>query len=893
MELPKNFHSISIEAIASVFNTNIKNGLSTSEAEMCLKRFGKNKLVETKKAHPLFILFKQFLNAMTYLLLAAATLSFLFQEWLDGIAIIIVILINSSIAFWMEWQAEKSMTALKKMVAPNAKVVRNNEVIEILSEFVVPGDILLLEAGDMIAADARLFQNHQLQANESTLTGESLPVDKNCEILDEETILAERYNMVYKGTFVSKGNGKAVVVATGMETELGQIARMVQSSKQVSTPLEKKLNVLSKKLIAITIALVIFIFIIGIINEVFWLDMLKTAIALAVAAIPEGLPIVATLALAQGMMKMAKRNVIVKRLSAVETLGGTNIICSDKTGTLTQNRIEVSVLDFPSAWAEVKNIKINQPIETEQKSEGIENENLNRLLEIAVLCNTAEYSIDGQIEKMIGDPLETGLLRFANNSGINITQLRNKFVNVDELPFDSATRLMAVKHVKGDNYFVSAKGAIEELINHCTYESTMEEKGLLSDENKQKWLERASLLAQKGLRVLAFAYKETERDEELLGNLVFAGIIGFVDPPAEGVQQAILECKQAGIDVVMITGDHPATALTIAKELGLTDALDNHVMNGKDMASYDSLSDEERKKWLHTKVFARVSPAQKLDLVTVFQEQGKIVGMTGDGVNDAPALKKSDIGIAMGIRGTQVAQEAADMVLKDDSFISIIEAIKQGRIIFDNIRKFVVYLLSSNLSELMIVTSIALINLPLQLFPLQILFINLISDVLPALALGVGKGSKLIMKQKPKHADEPILTDKQWKSIWVYAIVISLFSLGAVLFSHFVIYKMQSINWEVYNNIVFLSLISSQLLHVFNMSSAKIAFHKNEVFTNQFIWYALVLSAGILVFAFQFQSMREVLHLHHLSELDWVVILTAGFGSLLVNRLIKKLKLVA
>jgi len=883
------YHSLGVDDTVSQLSTDISVGLSLKDVVERFEKWGKNVISDSQKINLLMILLKQLHNPMTYLLCLASGLSFVFQEWLDGIAILIVIIVNTMIGFWMEWQAERSMTALKKLVLVTAKVLREGEILEISSEEVVPGDILLIDAGDMIVADARLIEAAKLQTNESALTGESLPVEKSPDIIPTDTTLAERKNMLYKGTFVSNGNGRAIITATGMDTELGHIASLVQGARQSATPLEKKLQVFSKKLILITIILIVPIFLTGLFNGIHWLEMLKTAIALAVAAIPEGLPIVATLALAQVMMKMAKHNVIVKKLSSVETLGGTNIICTDKTGTLTQNKIEVSILDFPSAWAEVKNIQNGHPIEF-ANGNGLENNrNYERLKQIAVLCNTAEYALSDAGEKTIGDPLETGLLRFSLHSGMNIQETRKQFPKIEEQPFSSETKVMATKHSSNGSYMVAAKGAVEELLNYCTRIDSNSLQEVFTDTQKQQWLERANRLAKKGLRVLAFAWKDAEKHDTLMDKLVFTGIIGFLDPPAPGVEEAIAECREAGINVIMITGDHPSTALTIAKKLNLVEESNSMVINGNEMPAYEKLTDEDKTRWLNAKVFARVSPAQKLDLVSVLQEQRNIVGMTGDGVNDAPALKKSDIGIAMGIRGTQVAQEAADMVLKDDSFASIIVAIKQGRIIFDNIRKFVVYLLSCNLSELFIVAVVAILNLHFQLFPLQILFINLVTDVLPALALGVSKGNPYVMKQKPRNPDEPIIQAKQWRSVWVYAAIMSLFTLGTVMAGHYFLRANEPWNSELCNNILFLTLIACQLLHVFNMSAEKIIFYKNEVFTNRYVWIALLACISLVILAFMIMPVREVLHLHSVSLYDGLLIACAAICSLLVIQLLKKL----
>jgi len=739
-------HAIESEAVLTALQTDDANGLTSAEAQKRFKN-GANKIEAKKDKSILLIFLGQFKSPIVWLLVFAAGLSFYFGELLDGIAILIVILINALIGFYMEYQAERSMNALKKLSAVPAKGLRNGKLEEINAEEIVPGDIIYIEPGDMIPADGRIFKASQVQIDESALTGESLPVEKQIDKLNADTTLAERANMLYKGTYSTKGNGYMVVITTGMDTELGNIARMVQSADQASTPLEKKLENFSKKLIWITVTLVVIIFVAGLINGHKFIEMLETSIALAVAAIPEGLPIVATMALAQGMMKMAKYNVIVKKLSAVETLGGTNVICTDKTGTLTQNKIEV-----------------NKIITVADNSEALEI--INR---IAVLCNTAELQNSKGTVKEIRDPLETGLLKFAEKNSINVQSYRTKYPKLKEEPFSSETKIMATLHQDQNNRTTYAKGASEELLLHCN--SILEKDGIkeLNSEARIFWIKKAEELANSGLRVIAGAYNPSASAEgDLSVNLTFVGLFGMIDPPREEVFEAIKECKTAGIKVIMITGDHPATAKNIAVKLGIAEGDKFKAMVGKEMKDYEYLTADEKLNWMSTQVFARVNPKQKLDLVAVLQEGKNIVGMTGDGVNDAPALKKADIGIAMGLRGTQVSQEVADMVLKDDSFSSIVIAIKQGRIIFENIRKFVIFLLSCNLSELLVIAAASVFNLHFQLFALQILFINIITDVLPALALGVTEGSNEIMQRPPRNMNEPIIDKKKWIAIFFY-----------------------------------------------------------------------------------------------------------------------------
>lgn len=864
-------YTVPINNLITELKSDKEKGLSSEEATNRFEKFGGNIIQSDKGKHPLIILLEQFNSLMVYLLLFAAGLSFWFKEYLDTTAILLVILINAVIGFWMELQAQRSMNALKKMASVPSKVFRDGKLIEISSEELVLGDVLFLEAGDMITADARIIQSAQLSINEASLTGEAMPVEKKETELTEKTTLAEQCNMLHKGTYVTNGNTKAIVTATGMQTELGKIAHLVQSAKQSATPLEKKLQVFSRKLIYITIALVVLIFVVGLFTHSDYAEILKTAIALAVAAIPEGLPIVATLALAQGMMKMAKHKVIVKKLAAVETLGGTTVICTDKTGTLTQNKIEVS---------EVIPVDINSE------------KNMELLTRIGVLCNTASIEIKNDSIIEIGDPLETGLLKYAYKQGLLKEQVEIFFPKINEVSFSSETKMMATLHKNEKKFIVFAKGATEEILNQCTFILNGNDKIELTEKIKNEWKEKSEKLAASGLRIIAGAYKETTYENTpLLEDLTFVGLYCMIDPLAEDVFLAIQEAKEAGIKVVMITGDHPATASYIANQLHISSENKLPIIGNK-MQPYEILTETDKQKWLNSSVFARVTPAQKLDLVVVLQEKGNIVGMTGDGVNDAPALKKADIGIAMGQRGTQVAQEVSDMVLKDDAFSSIVHAIKQGRIIFSNIQKFVIYLLSCNMSELLVVSVAALSNLHFQLFPLQILFINLVTDVLPALALGVSEGSSFVMKHKPRNPAEPLLKIKQWYAVWIYATVISVCTLGAVFISHFFIHTGTPFNPKQCNNILFFTLILCQLFHVFNMASAKVSFFKSEVFRNKYIWYALLFCVLIILSVFFITSIGKALNIQSLYLKDWLVIFVSATFSLLVIQLLKRTKII-
>lgn len=873
------YYANEISKVAEELESDLRNGLNQADATARLKQFGENVIQEQESTNPFLILLAQFKSPIVYLLLFAAGMSLYFKEIMDAIAILIVIVINAAIGFYMEFQAGRSMEALKKLSAVFTKVVRDGKLYETNAIHLVPGDVIFLEAGDIVPADARVIKGTQLLSDESALTGESLPVEKLNTVLPTDTPLAERINCLYKGTYISKGNANAIVTGTGMKTELGKIANMVETAEQSVTPLEKKLEDFSKKLIRITVVIVVLIFIAGILNGQKIVEMFETSIALAVAAIPEGLPIVATLALAQGMLKMAGHNVIVKKLSAVETLGGTTVICTDKTGTLTENRINVA-----KVWVDEYKWEGNG---TTRETPAI------RLLKLSIiLCNTAEIKNDQNKLTEIGDPLETGLLKFAMDDGEDIHAVRNKMIKIHEEPFSSETKIMSTLHKEESGHIVFSKGAVEEILLRSTMIFQNNEQEMLNADKKDEWLQRAESMAGEGLRVVACAYRAANADEtELSNDLVFIGLIGMIDPPRKDVKMAIDECHSAGIQVVMITGDHPATAKNIGIRLSIGDEK-TEVMLGRNMKEYENLTEMDKQNWLNARVFARVSPKQKLDLIKLWQEKGAIVGMTGDGINDAPALKKADIGVAMGERGTQVAQEVADMIIKDDSFTSIVTAIKEGRVIFENIRKFVIYLLSCNLSELFVIAVAAIFNLHFQLFPLQILFINIITDVLPALALGLTEGSSHIMKQAPHSPGTSIIDTSRWKAIIFYSVVLSMTSVGAVLISHDTIHHTELWNKQLCNNILFFSLIFSQLFHVFNMGKSGAGFFRSEVFRNRFVWIAIICCISVIVLLYLIPVVREALSVYPMSVFDWMIALGSALVTVIIIQIAKYFKLI-
>ncbi len=875
--LPHAPHTMTGEALCRLLDVDPDTGLDGREAAARLAAGGRNSIRKEKTRSAFLLFLDQMKSPFMLLLLLAAGVSFYFGDWTDGIVILIVVGINAAVGFIMEYQAGQAMEALKRLTQSNAKVMRDGRVQEIPSEELVPGDILVAEGGDVILADARILHRSRLSVDESALTGESIPVEKIEAPLEEDTTLAERENMLYKGTFISAGNVTAVVTGTGMQTEFGKIAELVQSATQTTTPLEKKVERFGRKLILLTAILVVVIFVVGLLRDNDLVYTLKTAVALAVAAIPEGLPIVVTLVLARGMVKMARHNAIVRKFSAVETLGETTVICTDKTGTLTQNRIEVEVLIVPG----------EEPLTVAKIKPGPAHELITR---ISVLCNTADISVKDDELVELGDPLETGLLKFAHGQGIDITAMRKQFPKLKEEPFTSETKLMATLHRGDGTNFIAAKGAAEALVERCAGYMRQGEFVPMNEAEKKEWIAQAEKLAVSGLRVLAAAYKEVPGDPAALSDeLVFAGLIGMLDPPREDVADAISACRSAGIRVVMITGDHPATAKNIARTIGLVDSDDTEVLHGKAMPDYEQLPAEEKRRWTETSIFARVSPKQKLDLVTVLQDQNDIVGMTGDGVNDTPALKKADIGIAMGKRGTQVAREVADMILSDDSFSTIVIAIRQGRMIFENIRKFVIYLLSCNLSELLIVAVTSLLALHYALMPLQILYINLVTDVLPALALGMTAGSDQVMKRPPRPHDEPIIATKHWFSISIYSVIIGACSIGAVVASHYWFHNSESWDAKLGNNILFVTLILSQLFHVFNMSADKtVAFFRTDVFRNKFIWFAVAICIILTTAVYFIPPAANALALQMPGTRDFLLIGGFSLLSMVLVRVFRK-----
>ncbi|PVW12630.1 cation-translocating P-type ATPase [Marixanthomonas spongiae] len=882
----ENFYRKEAAEVAEKFGVNPEKGWSKEEAEKALEEHGRNKLEEHEGKSIWEIILAQINNPVVYLLVVATVLAFVMGDLAEGIAITVVLVVNTIIGFWMEYQAQQSMQAIKEIDKVKVNVLRGGKEEEIDAEEVVPGDILIVNAGDLIAADARVIEATEFKVDEAALTGESVPVDKKPNVIQEEKQVADRKNMVYKGTPVTGGKGKAIAVATGMNTEMGSISAMVQDQEASQTPLDKKLNKLTKVLIYVILGLAAAFFAFGYLAGKDVYLLVQTAIAWAIAAIPEGLPIVASIALARGMLRLSKQNVLIKRLSAVETLGETTVIFTDKTGTLTKNELTVKSFAIPGDTYWKVNWEDDKP-KLPDAEEAENHDNFQALFKISVLANDASLQEDDKDAK--GDPLEIALLNFTKAFNKEKFQQHQQLERKLHDPFDSDSMVMGAVYKVEDGYYMAGKGSADKMLERSKKILVSGEVKELTEEDKNHWLEKNNELSKDGLRVLGFGYKEPKElpqgdaEEDFLYELVFAGLVGFIDPPRKEVANSMDMTKNAGIKVVMVTGDHPGTAQNVAKEVHLAEEEDEEqesVVHGKDMG--EELN-KDAEKVLATKVFSRVTPEQKLKLIEFYQEQGEIVGMTGDGVNDAPALKKADIGIAMGKRGTQVAQEVSDVVLKDDAFQSIELAIEQGRIIFGNIRKFVVYQLSYHLSEIIIIALMSFTLFVLPILPLQLLFLNLLSDVFPALALGIGRGNPGVMNLPPKDPEEPIVTKKNWAQIAVYGLIIAASVSGAYLYAHFV--------WEspedITNNIAFFSLAFSQFLHVFNMRDGTESFFNNQVTRNKYVWMAVALCFVTVIVAYFIPGLAEVFNFQELETHVWVLIAVASLLPSVIIQLIK------
>ncbi|WP_441251987.1 cation-translocating P-type ATPase [Tardiphaga sp. 71_E8_N1_1] len=846
-----------------------KAGLSNSEAKQRLSVCGANEMQSRPRAEILSILLHQFQSPAVILLAIAVVVALALREWEEGVSIIVVLVINAVIGFATEFKAIRSIEAIRALASRSSRVLRDGEVCVIQAKELVPGDIVLLDAGDVIPADLRLIETANLEADESTLTGESVQIGKTTTPVRADARLADRTSIAFQGTNIVHGTGVGVVVATGTNTELGQISKLVADAKTETSPLEKKLARLSGQLIWLTLVLATLTAGLGLLQGKDPFLMIEAAIALAVAAIPEGLPIVATLALARGMWRMAQKNALVERLAAVETLGATTVILTDKTGTLTENRMTVQRIWLPSGEVRLATNSFGSSEGSNVIPPGAAAE-MQEALEVAVLCNNATLSdvVGGDS----GDPMELALLRAGRMAGLDRRRLLHDNAEVSELAFNIERKMMATIHRHGEDYIVAVKGAPEAVLASV----------ILDEPMRREWLARAAALGTQGLRVLGIAKKTARCGADFSFDASkFLGLVGLDDPPRPDVPAAIGACRDAGIKVIMVTGDHAATARSIAGQVGLGGETPR-ITAGTQLTRHNESIDTEL---LKSDIFARVSPTEKLELVRLFQASGQIVAMTGDGVNDAPALRQADIGVAMGLRGTDVAREAAAMILLDDAFPTIVEAIRNGRVIFDNIRRFAIYLLSCNLAEVLTVGIAMISGLPLPLLPIQILFLNLVTDVFPAFALAMGEGDRDVLKRPPRSPKEPLLGRAQWIEISLHGAFLTMATFGALAAARYGLLLSETETVTV----AFLTLAFSQLWHVFNMRDRRSSAVDNDVSRNPWLWGALALCAGIILVSVYSPYFARMLHVSPPGADAWVVISTMSVLPLIGGPLIARL----
>jgi P-type Ca2+ transporter type 2C len=861
----ENSYQKTVQEVALQLQTDLKKGLTDSEIKIRTKKYGSNVLKEKKGVNPFVLFFSEFTDFLVLILIAAALVSFFLGEKIDGFMIIAIVLINGIVGFIQEYRVEKAMQQLKKLITSTTKVYRDGSLTQIQSSELVPGDLVILEEGQKVPADIRVIQSYNLNTVEAALTGESTPITKTIEPLQGELAIGDRKNMVFSGTIITSGEGLGIVVSIGMNTEIGEIAKLVSSEKDPITPMQQKLDRLGGfigKIVLIIAGIVA-------LEEYFFgqqklIESLISAVALAVAAIPEGLPAVVTISLALGTRRLLKQNALIRNLPAAETLGSTDVICCDKTGTLTEGIMSVRKFYLDGQILDFEKIKLTNSIK--------------KLLEMALLASNARSN--QTTGKIIGDTTEAALVQVALDKGINQQDLDNLYPRVLEVPFSSDRKMMTVVTQNNKESFVVSKGATEAILNKC---SQIEINGRiinLTESEKEQILAANEKMASQALRVLAFAYKKvnqaTEKDAE--GELIFLGLQGMMDPPREEVKQAINICQnQAGIRVVMITGDHLLTAQAVAKEIGI---------NGKSISGLelDKLSDTEFQKQVEEiNVYARVSPEHKIRIVKALKLHGHQVAMTGDGVNDAPALKAADIGIAMGITGTDVSKESSDMILLDDKFNTIVEAVKEGRAIYENIRKFVNYLLSSNIMEVLVIFIAVIIGWPLPLLPIHLLWINLVTDGLPAIALGVDPGRKDIMDSKPEAFREQIITIKFLRTMFLISTMITIAILGIFGWSYDNLIHAQTM--------AFTAVVVYELVRIIAIRSE----YHLPLFSNKFLWLAMLISIGLQLLVLYLpitiagNTLQNLFKVTPLSLIDWLIIGGAGLVLLILMKIAVKI----
>ncbi len=868
---PTAFHTLSPSEALAALGSSVE-GLSNEGIEKGYARYGKNQLREAEKT-PMWIKFlRQFKEVMVIILLIASILAGFMGEVTDTIIILFVVVINAVLGVLQESKAEKALEALKKMSAPYVKVRRSGIIQEMKAEDLVPGDIVFLEAGDSISADIRLLESFSLKIEEAALTGESVPSEKHIAAIAEgDTPLGDRKNMAYMGSSVTYGRGIGVVTATGMETEVGKIAGYISQQNTEETPLQQKLSELGKYLTVGILAVAAVIFAVGLFRNREPLEMLLTAVSLAVAAIPEGLPAIVTIVLALGVQRMSKSNAIIRKLPAVETLGCTDVICSDKTGTLTQNKMTVKEIYLGDTLASAEDL----PKDTTDA---------DIFMKIMVLCNDSKLgNLQEDKPEVIGDPTETALVSYGYPMGYKKNQMEFSLPRVEELPFDSDRKLMTTMHQDNDGILVLTKGAPDVLLKHCTAIQINGIQKSINEKNLNRIQAANSAMAEGALRVLAMAYKRIQSIPEDLSpsnverDLIFVGLVGMIDPPRVEVKDSVRICREAGIRPIMITGDHRDTATAIAKELNIITS-EREVLTGPQL---DQLSEQQLQKVISKySVYARVSPEHKVKIVNAWKAEGKVVAMTGDGVNDAPALKMADIGVGMGITGTDVTKSVSDMVLSDDNFSTIVLAIKEGRKIYSNIRKAIQFLLSANIGEVITLFVATMLNWTI-LLPIHILWINLVTDTFPALALGVEEAEADIMQQPPRDAKSSIFSEGVgfkivYQGILEAAITLLTYYLGLKWYSP-----------EIAVTMAFATLGLIQLSHSFNVrSNTKSAFSKNLP-RNPYLAGANIFSGLLLVLVIVIPPLNDIFKVQHLTLTQWGIVVAASISIIPIVEFVK------
>ena len=859
------WHTLRIGEIVRDFKTSINYGLNDEEVAKRKEKYGKNILKDKPKENLIIRILKQFNDFMIIILIIASIISAGVsyiqgeQDYFDSLIIIAIVILNAIMGLVQEAKAEKSIEALKQMTPQLAKVIRNKKTMQINAQELVPGDIIILEAGNNVPADCRLINTYNLKIEESSLTGENEPVlkDENA-ILKAEAPIGDMTNMAFMATVVVNGHGTAIVVDTGMNTKVGKIANMIIQDESPETPIQKKLGEVGKVLGIACLAICVIVFIIGLLKRIEPIEMFMTSVGLAVAAIPEGLPAIVTIMLSIGVTKMARKNIIIRKLPAVETLGSSKVICSDKTGTLTQNKMKV---------VEIKSY------------------NKDFAIELGTMCNDCQIIYKNKEQEILGDPTEIAIVKAGLDIGKNKSELYTKMERVGEIPFDSTRKMMTTIHKAENKYRIITKGAPDVLINKCTKIYKNGKIVSLSESEKQQIQKENINMANNALRVIAVSYLDIEtlpnkiEQSTIENNLIFVGLIGMIDPPRPGVKEAVKTCRQAGIKTVMITGDHIATAMAIAKELQILKTGDKAITG----AELDKIPQTQLEKNIENySVFARVTPEHKVRIVKAWQKTGAVVAMTGDGVNDSPALKNADIGIAMGKNGTDVAKNASEMILTDDNFVTIVEAVKQGRNIYDNIRKAIHFLIATNIGEIITIFMGLLLGLKSPLLAIQLLWINLVTDSLPAIALGLEPAEKGIMKRKPIDSKKGLFADGLWSKIILEGIMIGMltlfaFSLGNNLYG-----------LEVGRTMAFITLGLLELVHCFNIKSEE-SILKTNIFNNKYLIGSFALGVFVQIIVVIIPALANIFSLVQLNSTQWMYTILISLLPIPIMELQKKI----